>query len=344
MDLYLLQKEVAQILGITVQSVHKLLKDHGIKTVPYGKRLQVIYPESFRQILKLKNLKLVKGTKIGVHIVKGGTGKTTLTHALATRAAALGHKVLAIDLDQQANLSHSFNVWANSKSDPTLFNVYEGHLQGKKIGIKDAIVELSSDFHLIPANLSLANLESALLSSTENLATLISSILKPIEKSYDLIFIDCPPALSKLTAAVQLYVNSLIIPVNPDSFSLEGLDLTLLHLKKMRKNYRSKTEINIVVNKFDGRHKLGLEVLRTLHEDYSQYLCDNFISVTKQIENSIAEGHCVWESRNKNQALDDIHALLIQILSLDVWKHDWKKNKLAKPTLRKTSSERTINA
>ena len=179
LGLYLYQKDVADLLGITPQGVNKVIKEHNLPTMARGGRVQVVLPETFRALLALKGLQLSKG-KIGLHIVKGGVGKTTLVHGLASRAVAMGHRVLMVDLDQQGNLSHSFGVWPQLGKDPTLLNVYDKNIHGRPVTIKDAIVKLTPNLHLIPANLSLANLDSALLMGTENLGSLFSELFSPV--------------------------------------------------------------------------------------------------------------------------------------------------------------------
>jgi chromosome partitioning protein len=331
LGLYLYQKDVADLFGITPQGVNKIIKEYHLPTMARGGRVQTVPPATLRALLDLKGIKPYRG-KIGVHIVKGGVGKTTIVHGLASRAVALGHKVLMVDLDQQGNLSHSFGVWPQLGKDPTLLNVYDRNLNGRPITIKESIVKLTPNLHLIPANLSLANLDSALLMGTENLGNLFKEIFAPVENDYDAIFFDCPPALSKVTAAVHCFVDKIVMPVNADAFSIEGLQLTHEHLGQMRKKFGAKPELRIVLNKFHAQHKMTLEVLKALSDNFSQHLSQYFISATKQIENSLAEGQCIWTARNKNAALEDMHNFLVELMALERWKDEWKSKKVAPPS------------
>lgn len=319
--IYIQQKEVASLLGVSAQAISKILRDNKIPTMKIGNRLQVLNPDSMNQIIHLKNLPKFKG-KIGFHIVKGGVGKTTLVHGLGARSAATGHKTLLIDLDQQGNLSHSFGVWPILGADPTMLNVYKGELNGSKIDSKDAIVKITEDLHIIPANLSLANLDTALTASgTENIGNLFKRLFHNLENEYDAILFDCPPALSKVTAAVHCYIDMLVLPVNADSFSMEGLQLTLDNLKLLRENYKIAPKLSIVLNKFHSRHKMTLEILKLLSEEYGDILAESFVSSTKKIENSLAKGECIWIDRNKNNALEDMHNLLVELYSLSNWEN-----------------------
>src|SRR4051794_6098628 len=114
-DLFLTPKDLAELFGITIQGAHKFLKDNKFPTVVQNSRHK-IYPELMRKIIEFKGIAIPQ-ENIVIHIVKGGTGKTTIGHALASRASAYGFRVLMVDLDQQANLSKSFGVYSRPKLD-----------------------------------------------------------------------------------------------------------------------------------------------------------------------------------------------------------------------------------
>lgn len=319
---------MGELLGITTQGVHRIITEYKIPTSKLGARRNVLPSESVRKILKLKNLTIPK-RKFGLHIIKGGTGKSTLTNALSTRAASFGLKTLIIDLDQQANLSTSFDIRAEYGKIPNLYDAYSGQIKGRKIGISDAIIKLHPFLDIIPANMGLAVFDNALMLNSENLSSLFEEILKPIDSDYDIIFIDCPPALSKVTSAAHCYCDHILMPINGDFFSYEGLELTIEHLTIMGKKYGANPEVNVVFNKYDGREKLGRQILQRVSENYTNFVCESLISVTKKIQNSIAAKECVWDKKLKNPALMDLHDLTIEILNLKVWKSEWKSNKYA---------------
>lgn len=320
-DLFLTPKDIADLLGMTVQGVHKILKDQGIDSkVPNGRQHR-IYPADFRRLIKNKNLPIPSHV-IAIHLVKGGVGKTTMVHALASRASALGLRTLVLDLDQQANLSTSFGIYSRPKHDPTILDVHMGQMGSKKVRIQDAIVKVTDFLHVIPSNLSLANLDVAIIQGTENLGRLFSDMFKPVRNDYDLIFIDCPPSLSRVTSAAHCFASKILMPVNMDRFSLDGLDLTLDHVALLKKKFSAKAEVHVVINKFDARQKLGFEIINQLTSEHKDILCETYISTSKQIDNSVAGGECLWNpSSGKNSALEDFHNLLVEIFALDRWKN-----------------------
>src|SRR4051812_12504103 len=97
LDLFLTPTKLAEILDLSVQTIYRQFKELNIET-GQAKGRRRLYPESMRKYLEAKNLFIPKAV-VAVHVVKGGVGKTTITHALASRASAYGFKTLMIDLD-----------------------------------------------------------------------------------------------------------------------------------------------------------------------------------------------------------------------------------------------------
>jgi len=319
LDLYLTPKDLSELFGITVQGVHKFLKDNKFPTEITNSRHK-IYPDVMRRILEFKQFPIPRLT-IVIHIVKGGTGKTTLTHALASRASALGLRVLVIDGDQQANLSKSFGVYSRPRVDVTLLEVYNGRLNDRKVTIEDAVVKLTDFLHIIPANLGLANLDLSIIQGTENIGNFFNEMLAPIRNQYDLVFFDCPPSISRVTSAACCFADHVILPINADPYSIEGLQLSIEHLLAIHGKFNKSAQLSIVMNKFDARQKLAFSLLNQLmHSDFKEYLCDTYISTSKEFDNAIADGKCLWNSKaGKNPALEDVNSLLVEVLDLKQW-------------------------
>ena len=124
-----------------------------------------------------------------------------------------------------------------------------------------------------------------------------------------------------MTSAAHCYADKILLPVNTDRFSLDGLELTLEHLALLQKKFRAKAELHVVINKFDARQKLGFEVINELASEYREMLCEAYITVSKQIDNSIAANECLWSpQQGKNAALEDFNNLLIEVFQMKSWK------------------------
>jgi len=189
-----------------------------------------------------------------------------------------------------------------------------------------ASIPIADYLHIIPSNLTIANLDLQLIHGNENIGKFFKDVFEPIRNDYDLIYVDCPPSLSRVTAAAHCFADRIIMPVNTDRFSIDGLELTLDHLTTLQKKFSVDPTLNIVINKFDARQKiLGNAVIQALTSRYREYLLESYISISKQIDNSIAAHKCIWaEKPSKNQALQDINNLLIELFDLESWSNSKK--------------------
>ncbi|WP_207209316.1 ParA family protein [Piscirickettsia salmonis] len=184
-------------------------------------------------------------------------GKTSLSYSLACRAAHYGARVLVIDVDQQSNLTTSFNV--NSRNRPVLLNMVRDNTS-----IEDAIVSVNEMIDIIPSNLNNSRLDIELTQSASNLKDMIRDMLKSVRNNYDLVIIDCPPAINKINTAATCGSDTVIVPINPDPYAMDGLEFTLAELKKIRKEFKLKFKEKIVWNRYDAREKLGTIYLHQL--------------------------------------------------------------------------------
>jgi len=192
---------------------------------------------------------------IAVTNQKGGVGKTTTSQALASGLHATGCKVLIIDLDPQANLSTALNV------DNRQLTIYE--VLKKEVGIVEAIQTTSSG-DIIPANilLSAAEMEFTMLGREQ----LLKEALTEIQKNYDYIVIDTPPALSILTINAFTAAQKLIIPMEADMFSLQGLGQLHTTILQVKKYSNKDLEIGgILLTKHNPRTNLAKDILENLN-------------------------------------------------------------------------------
>lgn len=149
---------------------------------------------------------------IAVANQKGGQGKTTTAQAITTGAARIGKKTLAVDLDPQGNLT--FSMGGNGAD----IGAYE-LITGK--ATPGQIIQHTQQGDIITASSSLALADTTF--TGQNRSTALADALKPVKKKYDLITIDCPPALNILLVNALLAADVVIIPLTADIYSLQGL-------------------------------------------------------------------------------------------------------------------------
>ena len=140
---------------------------------------------------------------------KGGVAKTATAQAIATGAAKIGRRSLAIDADPQANLS--FSMGGNS-ADKGLYELMTG------AATPGQIIQTTAQGDIITASSSLA-----LPFTGKDPGKLLAKALQPIKKRYDVITIDCPPALNILLVNALIAADVVIIPLTADMYALQGL-------------------------------------------------------------------------------------------------------------------------
>ena len=183
---------------------------------------------------------------------KGGTGKTTATSNLGAALASLGKRVLLIDLDPQANLSYSFGIKLSNGG--SVADV----LQGKKT-LQSILVEREGAT-VAPASMLLADIEVSLVNKIGR-EQILKDRLKGL-KGYDYVFIDCPPSLSILTVNALNAAHEVLIPLQMEVLSMQGLSQLLDTIGQVRGVLNSALKVRgIIPSMFDSRRRLSTEVL-----------------------------------------------------------------------------------
>lgn len=186
---------------------------------------------------------------------KGGVAKTTTTVNLSTALSVMDKKILVIDLDPQGNSSTGFGISQQDRK-VTIYQV----LIGSK-PIEEAIIQTNiSNLQLITANTNLSGAESDLLSIKKR-EYLLSDLLNKLVNKYDYIIIDCPPSLNLLTVNALVACDYVLIPMQCDFYSLEGLSHLLKTIEIVEKNLNPKIKIaGILFTMYDKRNRLTEQV------------------------------------------------------------------------------------
>lgn len=193
---------------------------------------------------------------IAVTNQKGGVGKTTTAVNLAACLAYKGKKVLVVDSDPQGNASSGLGV----NKDDVENSLYDCLIDSSKT--KDAVMKtLTRGLSVIPSlpELSAAEIE---LASQKNREYYLDKVLSQVKDDYDFIVIDSPPALGMLTINIMTAADSILIPIQCEYYSLEGLSQLITSVKTIKKSLNPDLEIEgILATMFDGRTNLSQQVL-----------------------------------------------------------------------------------
>lgn len=299
--------DAASFLGVTVQSVHKNLKQKGLESHKSQNRVYFNHDTA----KKLFNIDFKKKV-MAFQIVKGGVGKTSLSHAFAVRASLYGARVLCIDLDQQGNLTRAFNV--NADELPVMIDMLS-----QNIPVEDCIVNVGDGIDILPSRIENATLDNFIMLNKHPLDRLYTQIINKIRDNYDFIVFDCPPAIGQSVAAATLASDQVVAIVTPEQFSLNALQITSGELKTLNKTFDKNVDLKVVLNKFDNRNALSSEVLSNIlnDENVKGALCNSFIRICQEFPNTIYAHTNIFDSLKNNSAKEDIDLFTRELLKID---------------------------
>ena len=226
------------------------------------------------------------GKVIAIANQKGGVGKTTTAINLAASLAVLEKKVLIIDADPQANSTSGLNFPSENDQKRTLYEVMEG-----VIDVRDALVQTEiPNLHLIPSHINLVGVEIEML-ETENRESILSKAIAPVRDEYDFIIIDCSPSLGLITINSLTAADSVLIPVQPEFFALEGLGKLLQTIRLVKNGVNPSLTIEgFVVTMYDGRTKVHTQVVNELKEHFKGMVFNTIIQRSIRLSEAPSHG------------------------------------------------------
>lgn len=175
---------------------------------------------------------------------KGGSGKTTTCAALAQAAVKDGLQVLAVDLDPQANLTMALGA---NQNEAGAYDLIRGAGDPR-----DTIQPTAQGVDVIAGGPDLATLKT-----TAGSANRLRDALQPIQGSYDLIMIDTPPTVGEMQYNALEAATGLIIPIEADNFSLQGLYQIIDVAKQFQRTNPRLQILGTVLTRYDGRSKIS---------------------------------------------------------------------------------------
>lgn len=239
---------------------------------------------------------------------KGGVGKTTTAISLAAYMTKAGKSVLLIDFDPQGNATSGLGLTKNNISQTT-YELLLGQVTLAQTVVKTALTRLD----VVPSNANLAAAEIDLASMANRERILQQRIGEP---QYDIVLIDCPPALGLLTINALVAADYLLIPVQAEYYALEGLGQLLSVFQRVKQGLNPRIEIlGVVVTMYDKRTSLAEQVYRELEKHFNEKVFKSVIPRNVRLAEAPSYGRSIVEHDKWSKGARAYKQLTKEVLS-----------------------------
>mgnify|MGYP001815321521 FL=1 len=242
---------------------------------------------------------------------KGGCGKTTTAINLSACLAHRGKRVLLIDMDPQGHVALGLNVDTRDREN-TVLSILEPS-NGSRLSLTDISENISENFDVVPADISLSTLDQQ-LSMVEGRETRLKHAIRRIYSLYDIVVIDCPPSLGLLTFNALIASSEVFVPIEMSLYSLHGIS----RLMEIIASIKTKTGHDIHTKVFgtivDKRTRISREVLENMRNHFSDSMFETVIRSNVTLKEAAGYGKPIIDYSNKASGSKDYMKLAEEVI------------------------------
>ncbi|WP_083988632.1 ParA family protein [Devosia geojensis] len=209
---------------------------------------------------------------------KGGVGKTTTAINLATALAAIGERVLIVDLDPQGNASTGLGI-SRQEREISAYDLLVGEARVAEASVMTSVPNVA----IVPSTMDLLGVELTIAAQADRAFRLRDSFKRLNELTINgapvsYILIDCPPSLNLLTVNALVAADAVLVPLQCEFFALEGLSQLLQTIEQIRTTLNPRLSIQgVVMTMFDKRNNLSEQVLQDVRQEMGSLVYDTVI-------------------------------------------------------------------
>lgn len=223
---------------------------------------------------------------VGIANQKGGVGKTTTAINVATALAAMGSRVLLIDLDPQGNASTGLGILQGQRGSNS-YDLLTGQAELAKCVVATRIPRLD----VVPATVDLSGAEVELIELEHRTHRLKRALDASAAARWDICLIDCPPSLGLLTVNAMIAADSLLVPLQCEFFALEGLSQLLQTIERIRVRFNpSLSIIGVALTMYDRRNNLTEQVAQDVRTCLGSVVFDTVIPRNVRLSEAPSHG------------------------------------------------------
>jgi chromosome partitioning protein len=302
--------ELAALIGLskerTKQLVNEAIKENPTLDISTGS-IWYIGPSAVTKFLKDRGRSFPDHKVVTFAALKGGIGKTTISTNVAVRAAALGAKVLLIDLDPEACATNGLIKPDMDISKATIF--YD--LLKEKQNLQLSIIQSNyPGLDLVPSALRNHHLEK--LVGNLNPKRIIKDRIDSLH--YNLIILELPPSFTTLTGSAYLAADLIVLPCTPSIYSLESVALTIEAIDALAVEFEcSERNYKVLMNQYNSSRVASQEIIKTLLDTYKSKVFPFYIRESADVANATNAGSSIFDVKCAKNIRESFHELTMQI-------------------------------